>query len=663
MRDERINERYEIIKPIGGGGMADVYLAHDIILDRKVAVKVLKSQFSRDDEFIRRFRREAQAATSLSHPNVVNIYDVGEEKDLYYIVMEYVEGLTLKDYINQRGKINVHEAVAFMEQIASAVSHAHENHIIHRDLKPHNILISQDGQAKVTDFGIARAISEATITHTNSVLGSVHYLSPEQARGGNVTYQSDIYSLGIVMYEMLMGEVPFQGDTAVSVAIKHLQTPLPLLKERDPSLLQSVENVVLKATAKDPSVRFLSADELLEDLHTVFSSYRASEKRFELPQPSEDATKAMPVIKDEQVDDENKTFIHDQKTKVSNEPKNDPPKKKKKGVKYWLIAIILSILFLFGALYVAFALIPSWLHVDDVTIPDDLVGIEAEEAAEQLRELNLEVEEEWRYDDEIEEGLVLSHNPRAGATVKEGTRITLYVSEGVEPKEMTDVVGHSLERAERELEEFEDIEIEFRETSDYDDDTVLSQSPDAGDLIIPHETVVTLVVSERPTYIMDNLSGMTRDEVANTIGSNALLDLNFEDEHHPTIEEGKVISQDPQRGTEIRERTDVTVVFSLGPEPEEEPEEEPISVNVPFRVELDGNDNGDETFRVQISVMDMMNSEPRMIIDRDIRETERFELPMTVAPGESGYLLLYINEEQYEASPYEYTYEELKQYQ
>ncbi|MBU9720397.1 MULTISPECIES: Stk1 family PASTA domain-containing Ser/Thr kinase [Bacillaceae] len=664
MKQKRINDRYQLLRPIGGGGMADVYLAHDIILDRDVAVKVLKPQFSEDEDFIKRFRREAQAATSLSHPNVVNIFDVGEEDNLYFIVMEYIKGSTLKDFIQQKGKLHVHEAVKIMEQITSAIEHAHENHIIHRDIKPHNILISEDGKAKVTDFGIARAISEATITHTNSILGSVHYLSPEQARGGNVTYKSDIYSLGIVMYEMLTGKVPFNGDTAVSVAIKHLQEPLPFLTDVDPTIPQSVENVVLKSTAKDPLERFATADNMLEDLVTVFDPIRKNEKRVEINNIDEEATKAVPIIKQQQGEDLNQTIVRgeaDQTKWV------EPPEKKKKGKKFWFITIFASLFFIFAVFFVAFSMIPRWLHVEDVVIPDDLIGKEYEIAYEELTELGLIVEQDLRPDDEVEEGLVISHRPLAGQTVKVGTEITLVVSEGPDPIGMIDVIGEAKSHAERLLEQYEGIEFDYEETTEYEDDIVLEQSPEPGELIFPNETVVTLTLSKRPTYTITNLYGMTRDEVISILSENTLLDMKLEDEHHPTIEEGRVISQDPPRGTEIRERTEVTVVFSLGPEPEEEePEEVPITVHVPFRVEVeDTGSNGEESdpFHVVIQVIDMMHTVPSVVIDKEIRETESFRIPLTVAPGDSGYLLVYINGEEYEDSAYEYTYEELKGYQ
>src|SRR5690625_1331560 len=251
-----LNERYKIIKKIGSGGMAEVCLARDTILERDVAIKALRSEYINDTEFTTRFDREAQAATSLTHPNIVNIFDVGEEEDNFYMVMEYVDGLTLKEYIQQQGPIEVNEAVDIVKQIISAIAHAHDNDIVHRDIKPQNILMNSFGQAKVTDFGIAIALSATSLTQTNSILGSVHYLSPEQARGGMATKKSDIYSIGILFYELLTGRLPFSGQSPVSIALKHLQSKTPSVRQYNPDIPQSVENIVLKSTAKDPFHRY-----------------------------------------------------------------------------------------------------------------------------------------------------------------------------------------------------------------------------------------------------------------------------------------------------------------------------------------------------------------------------------------------------------------------
>ena len=283
MIGKRISGRYKILEMIGGGGMANVYLAHDMILDRDVAVKVLRLDFANSEEFIRRFHREAQSATSLAHPNIVSIYDVGEEESIYYIVMEHVNGQTLKQYIQKNSPVPIEEALLIMEQITSAISHAHQNHIIHRDIKPQNILLDQRGNVKITDFGIAMALSATSITQTNSVLGSVHYLSPEQARGGVANHKSDIYSLGIVMFELLTGRLPFSGESAVSIALKHLQSETPSLRRWNPNIPQSVENIVLKATAKDPFHRYESVEAMEADIRTSLDPSRADEPKFMIP--------------------------------------------------------------------------------------------------------------------------------------------------------------------------------------------------------------------------------------------------------------------------------------------------------------------------------------------------------------------------------------------
>nr|WP_237705222.1 Stk1 family PASTA domain-containing Ser/Thr kinase [Bacillus coahuilensis] len=277
--------------------MANVYLAQDMILDREVAVKILRLDFSHEEEFIKRFQREAQSATSLVHPNIVNIFDVGEEDGIYYIVMEYVDGMTLKQYIHNYYPVSIEKSMDIMNQLTSAISHAHHHQIIHRDIKPHNILIDQNGTVKITDFGIAMALSSTSITQTNSVLGSVHYLSPEQARGGMATNKSDIYSLGIVMFELLAGRLPFSGESAVSIALKHLQSETPSVRRWNSSVPQSVENIIIKSTAKDPFHRYEDVEEMSLDIRTALSDGRIHEEKYVLP-IDHDATKAIPVLKD-----------------------------------------------------------------------------------------------------------------------------------------------------------------------------------------------------------------------------------------------------------------------------------------------------------------------------------------------------------------------------
>ena len=299
-KGQKINARYEVIKSIGEGGMANVYLAYDTILDRRVAVKVLRGDLSNDEKFVRRFQREALSASSLSHPNVVEMYDVGEDNGIYYIVMEYIEGKTLKQLIKKRGALTLSEAIDIMLQITDGISQAHDSYIIHRDLKPQNIMIKEDGTIKITDFGIAMALNSTQLTQTNSVMGSVHYLPPEQASGKGSTIRSDIYSMGILFYEILTGNLPFKGENAVEIALKQMRDEIPSVRKQNPAIPQSVENVILKATAKNPKNRYSDSKEMHADLLTVLNDDRMNEPKlvFKYPEHEVDEnTKTMSVVK------------------------------------------------------------------------------------------------------------------------------------------------------------------------------------------------------------------------------------------------------------------------------------------------------------------------------------------------------------------------------
>ena len=298
----KINDRYEIIKPIGEGGMANVYLAYDVILNRNVAIKVLRGDLANDEKFVRRFQREALQASSLSHPNIVEMYDVGEDKGVYYIVMEYVDGKTLKQLIKKRGALTISECIDIMLQLTDGVEHAHEGYIIHRDLKPQNIMIQENGEIKITDFGIAMALNNTQLTQTNSVMGSVHYLPPEQASGKGSTVKSDIYSMGILFFELLTGNLPFKGDNAVEIALKQIRDDIPSVRAINPSIPQSIENIVLKATAKNPKNRYASAKEMHDDLLTALNEERKDEPKIVFKYPEHDINDDSDVL----VKDENK---------------------------------------------------------------------------------------------------------------------------------------------------------------------------------------------------------------------------------------------------------------------------------------------------------------------------------------------------------------------
>ncbi|MFC4735553.1 Stk1 family PASTA domain-containing Ser/Thr kinase [Bacillus daqingensis] len=647
MIGRRINERYKLIRPIGGGGMADVYLAKDLILDRHVAVKMLKSQFSKNEEFIRRFHREAEAATSLSHENIVSIYDVGEENDLYYIVMEYVEGQTLKEYIQSSGVLSVEETVRILKQISEAVKHAHDNHIVHRDVKPQNILMSVNGQAKVTDFGIARAISEATITHTNSILGSVHYLSPEQARGGQVTYKSDLYSLGIIAYEMLTGSVPFKGDTAVTIALKHLQEPLPEL--RTTAVPNSVKNMITRLTAKKPIDRFNSAGALLEDLRTVLDSSRRSERLLEWTAENDEETKKMPAVFPEGRGSDPETIVH---TKTSSGGEGEKVSSKPNRKKKWILPVLIAVLLTLSA----FIWLPGLLHVDEIAVPE-VSGQHADAAAEQLENLDLEVERAYRESTDTADNHVISVQPDEGTTVKVGSTVRLVISENDASMEVPDVTGLSEEEAESQLEAFDNVSVSYETVSEQEGGIVLDQEPSAGQTVMPSETTVMLTVAEREVVSIGNLFGMTEEEVEESFEGVPYVTVRFTEEYDESMSEGRVIEQDPPRGTEISESTTVMVTLSGGPEPGPAV----ASAEVPFSVQVPENDNG-RSYQIEIQVIDDENETPVEVINEEITASTEFDVPMTVEEGSTGYLILYVNGEEFDASPYEYSYEEVQSY-
>jgi serine/threonine protein kinase len=565
---KRISGRYKVLEMVGGGGMANVYLAHDMILDREVAVKMLRLDFVNDEEFIRRFHREAQSATSLTHPNIVSIYDVGEEDTLYYIVMEYVNGQTLKQYINQHSSLRVEKALDIMIQLTSAISHAHQNHIIHRDIKPHNILIDPNGNVKITDFGIAMALSATSITQTNSVLGSVHYLSPEQARGGMANRKSDIYSLGIVMFEVLTGRLPFSGESAVSIALKHLQSETPSVRRWNSNIPQSVENIVLKATAKDPFHRYNSVDEMEEDLRTALNPERMNEPKFIIPVDDE-ATKAIPIITDDRPRKNlDETLVHSTEKIVQN--KKDKPKKEKvikKERKKWPAVLISTFLTLFVLGLLAFTFLPGLLSAKEIKVPD-ISGMELADAISKLHVNGLEVENQIDItDDVIEQGEVIKTDPERGSTVKENTKVTLYVSSGKKKTELSDYVGRLYEDIFFLLQGRQFKDIKKTETySESDPGTILRQTPPGGELVIPEDTVIEFEVSKGPeTIVLKDLTQYTlksAEDYASLVGLNIKKEEKFDEK----VPEDMVISQTPKPGTEMTKGETITVIISKGKE-------------------------------------------------------------------------------------------------
>ena len=545
----KINGRYQILHLIGSGGMAKVYLAHDLILDRDVAVKMLRLDFRDDFQAIKRFQREALSATELVHPNVVGIYDVGEENGQPYIVMEYVNGTDLKQYIKNNYPISFDQIVKMMDQILSAISLAHRNQIIHRDLKPQNILVDSAGNCKITDFGIALALTETSVTQTNTLLGSVHYLSPEQARGNSATKKSDIYALGIILYEMLTGDVPFDGESAVSIALKHFQEDVPSIKAYYHNVPQALENVVFKATAKNPEDRYRSVDEMRDDLQTVLNASRVNE-----PVWHPESGKVEEVTND--LDD------LDFSDEIDNTQVREQNKKRNKKAKIFIILLIL--LLLVGGCTALF-----YSGGRNIDVPD-VEGKTIEEATKILKNQGFEVDSHYRYkyDKNIAKDHVIATNPADNEAAKKGDKILLYVSKGEKEFIVKDFTGQSLDDVKKQMIKQgikrNQIITEYRLSSEYAKGTIMAQ--ETKDSVLKRgQGRIKFIVSSGETGKMKDLKGMTRDEVKQYAEDNQLV-LVSQYEYTDDEEENTVLSQDPQKDTEIGIGDNIFVTFAKTPQ-------------------------------------------------------------------------------------------------
>ncbi|MGN8645045.1 Stk1 family PASTA domain-containing Ser/Thr kinase [Gracilibacillus sp. HCP3S3_G5_1] len=634
-----LNERYEIIKLIGGGGMANVYLGNDPILNRQVAIKVLRLEYANDEEFITRFHREAQAATSLSHPNIVNIYDVGEEDQIYYMVMEYVDGMTLKQYIQLHAPIEVEEVIEIMTQITSAISHAHENGLIHRDIKPQNILIDPYGQIKVTDFGIAIALSATALTQTNSMLGSVHYLSPEQARGGKANRKSDIYSLGIVLFEMLTGQLPFSGQSAVSIALKHLQTETPSVKELNPKVPQSVENIVLKSTTKDPFHRYQEVYEMEDELTHALDPNQLNVTKYQPPESDDTITKAIPIVNENMSIENSPIDKEDTIVTTGNDPnsneKEEPKEKKKKKRKKRFIWVTSLFVILFGAILLALFVLPSLFQPKDVEVPD-VSGLTYEEALQQLEDLKLNVIKEEDHDEEVEENHVIETFPRPNQKIKEGKDITVYVSLGPETFVFNDYVGSDYERIESILLDAGYKNVKFyEEFSDKPVGEIIEQiQPAPGTDVVPRDTTVIFEISKGPEKItLNRLIGLHVDEATEYL-TDRDLSADIKEVHDEDVEEGYVIEQSPSANEEVEKGEVIELTVSLGPEPKKQ-----ITHTESFTIPFTGDSNGGEPEPQEVSIyVDDMNNEISELFQEVemITEDTTFTIELTIPPDEEA---------------------------
>ena len=480
-KGQKISDRYQIIKSIGEGGMANVYLAYDTILERNVAVKVLRGDLANDEKFVRRFQREALQASSLSHPNIVEVYDVGEDNGEYYIVMEYVEGKHLKSLLKKRGKLTITEVVDIMLQVTSGLTVAHDSYIIHRDIKPQNIMILDNGLVKLTDFGIALAMNSTQLTQTNSVMGSVHYLPPEGASGKGATLQSDIYSLGILMYELLTGKLPFRGETAVEIALKQLKEPMPSIRKEIPDIPQSIENIILRATAKNPKNRYADAREMHDDLLTCLDESRKNEIKVSLKYPEIDLDDGKML----KLKNENLTKKESDEIIAKRITQKDINKNQNKTL-VTLLSIFTGIVVLITSIVV---LLPKLTKKAQVTVPDvsNMTVMEARKTLEK-KGFTVSSEEQEEEDTKIEKGKVISTVPSAGTTHKKGYEITLKVSKGNKDVAIEDYTGKNYLEIKGKLEAFginvilEKKDVEADDPNEYETNIIMDQSIKKGNL-------------------------------------------------------------------------------------------------------------------------------------------------------------------------------------
>ena len=556
--------RYRIIKQIGRGGMADVYLAKDLILDgEEVAVKVLRTNYQTDPIAVARFQREARAMADLDHPHIVRITDIGEEEGQQYLAMEYVAGLDLKRYIKEHHPLSNEEAIRIMGQILLAMRLAHTRGIVHRDLKPQNILLTPDGTAKVTDFGIAVAFAETSLTQTNSMLGSVHYLSPEQARGSKATVQSDIYAMGIIFYEMLTGHIPYDGDSAVTIALQHFQKPLPSVIDENPSVPQALENVVIKATAKKLTDRYQSVAEMYVDLSSSLSYNRRNEPKLVFNDTTKADTKTLPKVSQSTLTSIPKVQTQSPKpqtTKPSQQVSEDnyatkPVKKRKFRVRYMIL--LASIVLVAASLIWILSRTPATIAIPDVT------GQTVAEAKETLKKANFEIgEEKTEASEKVEEGRIIRTDPDAGTGRKEGTKINLVVSSGKQSFQLSNYIGRKSTDVIAELKQKKVpenlIKIEEEESSESEAGTVLRQSPAAGTTYdLSKASTITLTVAKKVTSVaMPSYTGssleFTKNNLVQIVG---IKEANIEVVEVSTAPdgtaEGTVVEQSPKAGEKV----------------------------------------------------------------------------------------------------------------
>lgn len=619
------NHRYKIIESLGEGGMANVYLAHDLVLDRDVSVKLLRLDLRDDPSTKRRFEREAMAATQLNDPHIVGVYDVGEEHGIQYMVMEYVKGTDLKNYIHDHYPIPLPQVIDIMEQVLSAVQTAHANGIIHRDLKPQNILIDENKNIKITDFGIAMAASQNSMTQTNSLLGSVHYLSPEQARGSIATPQSDIYSLGIILFELLTGQVPFEGETAVSIALKHFRDEIPSVRRFNPQIPQPLENVVYRATAKHPCDRYHDVEAMAADLQTSLDPSRADEPKFVVGQrSSNEETKVLDLdaikeaanldeTSDEKVDDDTKQLTATRQSRMKRSIQRHPIRK-------WAVILVL--------LVVAIGIGTGLYMHRSVSVPD-VEGLTAAQAEKKLQANHLRL---GKVTEKSSQTVAKNHVVKVAGNQRHahaGQSIDLVVSRGVKTWKMADYVGDGYSDT---ADELRDKGFVVKQTKKYSDTVatgkVIKQSVNAGTTINPSQQTVTLTVSAGKKQVtIPSFKGKDVSEVQDFANKHQ-LQLTTTQKNSTTVATNHVIQQTPKAGSKLTHGDTLTVQIASN---SNELRTTNIQINIPF----DGN-GGKKENRVQVYIRDAYHNLTMEYEDITINQETTINVPFTLRNGQTG---------------------------
>lgn len=619
MIGKTLANRYEIIEKIGEGGMAIVYKAKCHLLNRFVAIKILRDEFTNDEDFIRKFRRESQAAASLSHPNILNIYDVGveeiEDKMIHYIVMEYINGLTLKEVIKGKNKLTTDETINYSLQIAEALQHAHRNHIVHRDIKPHNIMITEDNRVKVTDFGIARAITASTVTTTSNVLGSVHYFSPEQARGGYTDEKSDIYSLGIVMYEMITGKVPYDGDSPISVALMHIQTEITPPRAHDKTISFNLESIILKCVQKRQSDRYSNIADLIHDIKSI----KINDSKIIDGKDVDYSTRLIPVIdleEDDNMVSKAKNKKKKNKTNMTN-MSNNPNKKDKKseGSGFIVLLGILLAFLLVTSLFLGYSKLKDFIASDEIIVPS-LIGMQEDEAKDKIEKLNLVFNVTDRVkSSEFDVGDVMNQSVDENSKVKSGYPINVTISEGEELINVPSLVNKSLSEAEQILKglglRIGTTDVVFSETAPID--SIISQNPEALSDVAPGYRI-NIVISQGPEVInvtMPNVVNKSISEAKSIIEGLKLVVGEVTPQPSENVEKDLITWQSYEQGTELETGTSVDLYISSGPEIVEPPLPEPAE-EVPITLTVSPSPDRDETeikiIRIQDNITETVHN-------------------------------------------------------